>query len=102
MKTQHEDTVKTPDGVVILKVAAGSSSAKVAGALVRYMEEGNQVALLAMGAGAVNQAVKAIAMARGMSAPQGWNLSTIPAFNDQITPEGTRKTAIQFRILKGA
>lgn len=83
----------------LLKVANGSPAPKVAGSIVKNMEEGKRVVLLAMGAGAVNQAVKAIAIARGMAAPKGWNLSCIPAFTDEDV-EGVVKTAIKFIVVK--
>lgn len=98
MKTQHERVQHTEEGV-LLKVAGGSNSSKVAGAIVKYMNEGHGVSLVAMGAGAVNQAVKAIAIARGMAAPQGWNLSCIPGFSDENV-DGITKTAITFRVLR--
>lgn len=97
--TQHEDVARTPDGTVKLKVAGGSNSAKVAGAIAKYMGEGNRVLLLAMGAGAVNQAVKAVAIARGMTAPQGWNLTVTPGFSDEVV-DGVRKTAIVLIVHK--
>lgn len=98
-KTQQEETVKTQKGIE-LKVAGGSNAAKVAGALVSYMKEGNAVSLIAMGAGAVNQAVKSICIARGMCAPQGVNLSCVPGFADENVG-GVKKTAIRFTIIKG-
>jgi len=99
MKTQHEQVIQSDDGDVTLKVAGRSEAKGVAGAIIRYMQEGSRVSLLAMGAGAVNQAIKAFCIARGMGAPYGWNLSCIPAFTDEIV-DGTRKTAIKIRILK--
>ncbi len=99
MHSQRE-SVREDGQSVQLKVAGGSSSSKVAGSIVKNMEEGKDVFLLAMGAGAVNQAVKAIAICRGMAAPKGWNLSTIPAFVDEKV-DGAVKTAIKFIIIKG-
>lgn len=96
MHTQVEETVDTGTEIV-LKVASGSPAPKVAGALVKYMQEGRVVSLLAMGAGAVNQAVKAICIARGMVGPQGWNLSFIPGFSDEMVG-GVSKTAIRFFV----
>jgi len=97
MKTQHE-SVKETDSGTELRVASGSDCKKVAGALVKYLQEGNKVSLLAMGAGAVNQAVKAVAVARGMAAPYGWNLSTIPGFVDEVV-DGSPRTAMRFYII---
>jgi len=87
------------DNEQLLKVAGSSSSSKVAGAIVKYMNEGCVVTLIAMGAGAVNQAVKAIAIARGMAAPQGWDLACIPGFSDELV-DGIKKTAITFKVTR--
>ena len=51
----------------------------------------------AIGAGAINQAVKAIAIARGYVAPAGMDLVCIPGFID-ITIDGEERTAIKFLI----
>ena len=99
MITERE-SVRQVDGKVVLKVAAGSKAAKVAGALAIYLEEGNEdVSLIAMGAGAVNQAVKAICIARQMVASKGWNLYFIPGFKDQDV-RGEQKTVIVFYVKK--
>jgi len=84
---------------ISLKVAGKSEAAKVAGSIVKNMQEGKRVELLAMGAGAVNQAVKAICIARGMVGSHGWNLYTIPGFKDEVV-KGISKTAIRFSIVK--
>jgi stage V sporulation protein S len=98
-KTQSESFDKR-DNFVLLRVAGGSNSSKVAGALFKYLEEGNDVSLIGMGAGAVNQMVKAVAIARGIAAPHGYNLSCIPAFRDEIV-NGVSKTAIVVSIIPG-
>ena len=51
----------------------------------------------AIGAGALNQAIKSVAIARGYVAPTGKNLVCIPAFSD-ITIEGEERTAIKLII----
>jgi stage V sporulation protein S len=51
----------------------------------------------AVGAGAVNQAVKAIAICRGFVAPNGLDLVCIPAFT-KIEIEGEERTAIRFLV----
>ena len=51
----------------------------------------------AIGAGALNQAVKAIAIARGFVAPSGMDLVCVPAFTD-INIEGDQKTAIKLIV----
>lgn len=82
----------------LLKVAANSNPKAVAGALSAIVEKEIPVELLAVGAGAVNQAVKAIAIARGFCAPKGLNLLASISFS-KIEIDGTEKTAIKFLIL---
>lgn len=94
--TLVEGTKKTPDGIE-LKVAGRTPAAKAAGAIVKNFQEGKKVSLIAMGAGAVNQAVKAVCIARGMAAPHGYNLVCIPAFVDEVV-DGESKTAIRLLI----
>jgi stage V sporulation protein S len=92
--TYKEGLIETTGGIE-LKVAARTESSKIAGAIVKNLNEGKKVTLIAMGAGAVNQAVKAICIARGMTAPHGHNMATIPAFVDEMV-DGVSKTAIRF------
>lgn len=84
---------------MILKVAAHSNPSSVAGALAGLMREQGTVELQAIGAGALNQAVKAIAIARGYVAPNGIDLVCIPAFVD-IDIGGVQKTGIKFYCMK--
>ncbi len=81
----------------VLKVSAKSTPNSVAGALTGAIKERNVVELQAVGAGAVNQAIKAIAIARGFLAPSGIDLAFIPAFID-IEIEGEERTAIKFIV----
>jgi stage V sporulation protein S len=81
----------------ILKVSAKSNPNSVAGALAGVLRERNAVELQAIGAGAINQAVKAIAIARGFMAPSGVDLVCIPAFVD-VTIGDEERTAIKFII----
>jgi len=83
----------------VLKVSADSKPKAVAGALAAVMRERGSVELQAIGAGAVNQAVKAIAIARGFVAPNGINLVAIPAFT-KVQIEGEERTAIKFLVEK--
>ena len=80
-----------------LKVSSKSNPSSVAGALANVFKEHNNVEIQAVGAGALNQAIKAIAIARGFVAPSGKNLVCIPAFAD-ISIEGEEKTAIKLII----
>ena len=81
----------------VLKVSARSNPKAVAGALAAVLRENGSAEVQAVGAGAVNQAIKAIAIARGFVAPNGINLVTIPAFAE-INIDGEERTAIRFIV----
>ncbi|TZE83381.1 stage V sporulation protein S [Calorimonas adulescens] len=81
----------------VLKVSAKSQPKSVAGALAAVLREKNVVEIQAVGAGAVNQAVKSIAIARGYVAPNGIDLIAIPAFSE-IEIDGEVRTAIKFIV----
>ncbi len=80
-----------------LKVSSKSNPNSVAGALANVIREKGTVEIQAIGAGALNQAIKAVAIARGFVAPSGKNLVCIPAFADIII-EGEERTAIKLII----
>ncbi len=81
----------------ILKVSAQSKPKSVAGALAAVLREKGHVEIQAVGAGAVNQSVKGIAIARGYVAPNGIDLVCIPAFAE-IEINGEERTAIRFIV----
>lgn len=81
----------------ILKVSAQSQPKSVAGALAAVLREKAVAELQAVGAGAVNQAIKAIAITRGFVAPNGIDLVVVPAFSE-IEIDGEEKTAIKFIV----
>ena len=68
----------------ILKVSSKSNPSKVAGAIANIYREQKEVEIQTIGAGSLNQAIKAIAIARGFVAPSGENLVVVPAFNDIV------------------
>lgn len=78
----------------ILKVSSKSNPNKVAGAIANVFRINSEAEIQTVGAGSLNQAVKAIAIARGFIAPSGKNLVCIPAFTN-ITIDGEEKTAIK-------
>ena len=80
-----------------LKVSSKSNPSSVAGALANVFREKGEVEVQAIGAGALNQAIKAIAIARGFVAPSGKNLICIPAFTDFVI-EGEERTAIKLIV----
>ncbi len=80
-----------------LKVSSKSDSNRVAGALANALHEKGSVQIQAIGAGALNQAIKGIAIARGFVAPTGKNLVCIPAFSN-IVIDGEERTAIKLIV----
>jgi len=81
----------------VLKVSSDSKPKAVAGALAAVLRNHGSAELQAIGAGAVNQAVKAIAITRGVVAPNGIDLVAIPAFT-KVEIEGSERTAIRFLV----
>lgn len=81
----------------VLKVSTKSNPNSVAGALAAIIKEKNIVEIQAVGAGAINQAVKAIAIARGFVVPSGRDIVCVPAFTD-IEIDGEERTAIKLIV----
>ncbi len=80
-----------------LKVSSKSSPASVAGAIAGLVKDGAPVNMQCVGAGAVNQAIKAIAIARGFLIPTGVDISCAPTFSD-IQIGGESRTAIRIAV----
>ena len=81
----------------ILKVSSRSNPNSIAGAIANVLREEDGVEMQAVGAGALNQAIKGIIIARGFVAPSGKNLYCIPAFSQAVI-DGEEKTAIRIVI----
>ena len=81
----------------VLKVSKNSNPASVAGALAGVIRERGSAEIQAIGAAAVNQAVKSVAIARGFLAPGGYDIVCIPAFSE-IEVQGEERTAIKFLV----
>ncbi|NLJ61607.1 MAG: stage V sporulation protein S [Firmicutes bacterium] len=81
----------------VLKVSAKSNPNSVAGALANVVRERGGAEVQAVGAAALNQAVKAVAIARGFVAPSGIDLVMIPAFTD-VQIDGEERTAIKLIV----
>jgi stage V sporulation protein S len=81
----------------VLKVSSKSKPNSVAGALAGVLREKGAAEMQAIGAGALNQAVKAVAIARGFVAPSGMDIICIPAFTD-VEINGERRTAIKLTV----
>lgn len=82
---------------MILKISSKSNPNSVAGAIAAGLQENKRVELQAIGAGAVNQSMKAIAIARSFVAASGVDLLCIPAFCTVIV-ENEEKTGMKFII----
>lgn len=80
-----------------LKVSSKSSPASVAGAIAGMVKDGVPVNIQSVGAGAVNQAIKAVAIARGFLIPTGVDISCAPTFAD-IDIAGESRTAIRIAV----
>jgi stage V sporulation protein S len=83
--------------VEVLKVSSKSNPNSVAGALAGVLRQYGAVEVQVVGAGALNQAVKAIAIARGFVAPSNIDLVCIPTFAD-IEIDGEGRTAIRLAV----
>jgi stage V sporulation protein S len=81
----------------VLRVSSKSNPNSVAGAIAGSLSEKGNIEIQAIGAGALNQAIKAIAIARGFVAPSGVNLIFVPAFTDVLINNEIR-TAIKLIV----
>ena len=81
----------------VLKVSSKSNPNSVAGALANVLRERGKAEIQAIGAGALNQSIKAVAIARGFVAPSGLDLICIPAFTD-IMIDNEERTAMRLII----
>jgi stage V sporulation protein S len=83
--------------VEVLKVSSRSNPNSVAGALAGVVRHAGVVEVQVVGAGALNQAIKAVAIARGFVAPSNIDLVCVPTFAD-IEIDGQGRTAIRLTI----
>ncbi|MDI9514079.1 MAG: stage V sporulation protein S [Clostridiaceae bacterium] len=81
----------------ILKVSSRSNPNSVAGAIAGMVREKGIAEVQSIGAGALNQAVKAVAIARGFLAPLGIELVCVPAFSEIIV-DGEERTAMKLIV----
>jgi stage V sporulation protein S len=80
-----------------LKVSTRSNPNSVAGAMAGAVRQSGAVEVQVVGAGALNQAIKAVAIARGYVAATGIDLVCVPTFAD-IDIDGERRTAIRLTV----
>ncbi len=83
--------------MTIIKVSAASRTSAVAGAIAGVVREHDHADVQAIGAGAVNQAVKAVAIARGYLQEDGLHIVCLPEFTTVII-EGKERTAIRLVV----
>ena len=81
----------------IIKVGGGSNPQSVGSILARAVNAGQAPKLRAIGASAVNQAVKACAIARGFVAPRGIDLTFVISFDDVDGDDGKTISAMSFK-----
>jgi len=93
----HQSSQGGSNPVEILKVSATSKPVAVAGAIAGVVRTQHRVEVQAIGAGAINQAVKAIAISRGYVAAGGIDLVCIPSFID-ISIDGEERTGIRLLV----
>ena len=80
-----------------LKVSSKSNPNSVAGAMAGVVRQAGSVEVQVVGAGALNQAIKAVAIARGYMASSGLDLVCVPTFAD-IEIDGQSRTAIRLLV----
>jgi stage V sporulation protein S len=83
--------------VDIIKVSAKSRSTAVAGAIAGVIRENRHAEVQAIGAGAVNQAIKAVAIARGYLEQDGLDIYVIPLFAE-VDINGEERTAVKLKV----
>lgn len=83
----------------LIKVSAQSRSTSVAGAIAGVMREQGYAEMQAIGASAVNQAIKAIAIARGYLEQDNIDLAIVPSFTE-VDIDGNERTALRLAIFK--
>jgi stage V sporulation protein S len=81
----------------VLRVSAKSSPNAVAGAIAGVLREQGGVCVQVIGAGALNQAVKAIAIARSFVEPEGIDAICYPEFHD-VAIDGVDRTALRLVV----
>ena len=97
VETRDVANVSAGEEHEVLKVSSRSNPNSVAGAMAGVVRQAGVVEVQVVGAGALNQAIKAMAIARGFVAPAGIDLVCVPTFAD-IEIEGERRTAIRLCI----
>ena len=93
----HVSTAKGEGPMTIIKVSSQSRTSSVAGAIAGVVREHHRADVQAIGAGAVNQAIKAVAIARGYLQEDGLDIVCIPEFTT-VEIDGKERTAIRLVV----
>jgi stage V sporulation protein S len=93
----QETTANSTEVPFVIKVASSSKTTAVAGAIAGIVRQNHEAKVQAVGAAAVNQAIKAIAIAVGYLKTDGIHVICIPYFA-QITIDNEDRTAMRFQI----
>lgn len=89
-----------PDNEVTFFVSGSTPVAKLGSAIAHGVYADKKIRLRAIGAGAISQAQKAIAVARGYAAPRGYSLASVPSFEEvDMAGDGKRVTALVFLVI---
>jgi stage V sporulation protein S len=94
---EHVSTAKGESPVTVIKVSSQSRTSAVAGAIAGVVREHRRAEVQAIGAGAVNQAVKAVAIARGYLQEDGLDVICIPEFTS-VEIDGKERTALRLVV----
>jgi stage V sporulation protein S len=97
MDMNENDPRSHSSAASMIKVSADSRTAAVAGAIAGVIREHKHAEVQAIGAGAVNQAIKALVLATGYLKQDGIDVSCVPEFAD-VTIEDKVRTAIKLVI----
>ncbi len=99
-RTKTDKRKRTPTSMplpAVLKVGTRSDPNSVAGAIAAQVRRGRRSVIQTIGAGALNQGVKALAIARGLVAPEDLDIWCYPAFVE-VDIDGEERTAIKLTV----
>jgi len=92
-----QSTHHLPDGTPLLRVGGASPVRGLAGAIAHALRRRERIVLRAIGAGAVNQAVKATALAQSYLAAEGVEIGMFPSMQD-VDVEGYGRSAVEMEV----
>lgn len=96
-RVDYKDNRDSEDSPDVIKVSAKSRSTAVAGAIAGVIREHGYAEVQAIGAGAVNQAVKALAISRGYLDRDEIDVVFTPQFTE-VDIDGQERTAVRFTV----